>query len=227
MASAASADDRAWYIAQRWQQYEGEGRANLLRIAAIALFYALHLWNYLASQGRLSGWGGLKLAEPELVDRRFHLLATLLALAWAAVAAAVLLCLRNRIFPRWISAASTAVDVVMLTCVLGIANGPRSPLTVGYFLIIVLAALRFSLPVVRLATVLSAIGYVCTLGVAKWPATFGRDASTDLSVSRFEQLAMLAAIGLCGIFAGQVVRQARRVAVEYASRLTDGAGGAP
>ena len=225
MTIAESASDRAWYIAQRWQQYYGEARANLLRIAAIAVFYSLHLWNYLASQGRLPGWSVLKLSEPGLIDRRFHLLATLLALAWAAVAAAVLLSLRSRVFPRWISAATTSVDVLMLTCVLGIANGPRSPLTVGYFLIIVLAALRFSLPLVRLATVASALGYVCVLGVAKWPGSFGRDATVDLSVPRFEQLVMLAAIGLCGVFAGQVVRQARQVAEEYAGRLEVGEGG--
>ena len=225
MNSAESAGDRAWYIAQRWQQYYGEARANLLRITAIAVFYSLHLWNYLASQGRLPGWSALKLSEPGLVDRRFHLLATLLALAWAAVAAVVLLCLRNRIFPRWISAASTGVDVLMLTCVIGIANGPRSPLTVGYFLIIVLAALRFSLPLVRLATALSAAGYICLLGVAKWPASFGRDATVDLSVPRFEQLVMLAAVILCGVFAGQVVRQSRLVAAEYAGLRGAGEGG--
>ncbi|MBL9161177.1 MAG: hypothetical protein JNL18_00385 [Planctomycetaceae bacterium] len=225
MNSAQSAGDRAWYIAQRWQQYHGEARANLLRIAAIAVFYSLHLWNYLASQGRLPAWSVLKLSEPGAIDRRFHLLATLLALAWAAVAAMVLLCLRNRVFPRWMSAATTCVDVVMLTCVLGIANGPRSPLTVGYFLIIVLAALRFSLPVVRLATAASVAGYVCTLGVAKWPERFGREAAVDLSVPRFEQLVMLAAIALCGVFAGQVVRQSRQVAGEYARLRSAEEGG--
>lgn len=224
MTSAPLASDRAWNIAQRWQQYHGEARANLLRIVAIALFYSLHLWNYLASQGRLPFASVLKLSEPGLIDRRFHLLATLLALAWAAVAAAVLLCLRNRVFPRWISAASTGVDVLMLTCVLGIANGPRSPLTVGYLLIILLAALRFSLPLVRFAAVASAAGYLAVLGVAKWPASFGREATVDLSVPRFEQLVMLAAIGLCGVFAGQVVRQSRQVAEEYAARLGGGEG---
>lgn len=225
MATIESADDRAWYIAQRWQQYDGEVRANLLRIAAIGVFYLLHLWNYLGSQGRLPDWGFLQLAKAGVIDRRFHLLATLLALSWAMAAAAVHLCLRNRVFPRWISAASTTFDLVMLTCVLSISSGPRSPLVVGYFLIIVLAALRFSLPLVRLATVGAAVGYVCVLGVAKWPERFGRDATAELSVPRYEQLVMLAAFILCGVFVGQVVRQARSVAEEYAARSRAGGTG--
>jgi hypothetical protein len=222
MATVESADDRAWYIAQRWQQYDGEVRANLLRISAIGVFYLLHLWNYLGSQGRLPNWGFLQLDKVGVIDRRFHLLATLLALSWATAAVAVHLCLRNHVFPRWISAATTAFDLLMLTCVLSISSGPRSPLVVGYFLITVLAALRFSLPLVRLATVGAAVGYVCVLGIAKWPERFGRDANVDLTVPRYEQLAMLAAITLCGVFVGQVVRQARHVAGEYAARSRAG-----
>jgi len=218
MATVESAGDRAWFIAQRWQQFEGEGRANLLRITAIGVFYLLHLWNYLGSQGKLPNWGLLELENAGAVDRRFHLLATLLALSWAMAAAAVHLCLRNRVFPRWISAASTAVDLVMLTSVLCISTGPRSPLVVGYFLIIALSALRFSLPLVRLTTVGAAIGYVCVLGMAKWPERFGRDAALDLRVPRYEQLVTLAAIGLCGVFLGQVIRRARHVAEEFQQR---------
>ncbi len=50
--SQEAATDRPWYITQRWQQYEGEARANLLRIAVIGTFYLIHLWNYFSSQGR-------------------------------------------------------------------------------------------------------------------------------------------------------------------------------
>ena len=55
--------DRQWFIVERWQEYEGEGRANLLRIVAIGSFYTVHLLNYIKvigdnppdSYGRLSG----------------------------------------------------------------------------------------------------------------------------------------------------------------------------
>jgi len=218
MATVESAGDRAWYIAQRWQQYEGEARANLLRIAAIGAFYLLHLWNYFGSQGKLPNWGFLELSKAGAVDRQFHLLATLLALSWALAAAAVHLCLRNQVFPRWISAASTAFDLLMLTSVLCISTGPKSPLVVGYFLIIALAAVRFSLPLVRLATVGAGIGYLCVLGMAKWPERFGRDVALDFRVPRYEQLVTLVALILCGVFVGQVVRCARHIAEEFNER---------
>ena len=54
---------------------------------------------------------------------------------------------------------ATAWDLLMLTMVLLIADGARSPLTVGYFLVIGLAALRFSLPLIRFATVVAISGY--------------------------------------------------------------------
>jgi hypothetical protein len=192
-----------------------------LRVAAIGVFYVLHLWNYLGSQGKLPNWGFLELEKVGVVDRRFHILATLLALAWAMVAAAVHLCLRNQFFPRWISVASTAVDLIMLSLVLGISSGPQSPLVVGYVLIVVLSGLRFSLPLVRFAAVGAAIGYTCVLGVAKWPGRFGRDAALDIRVPRYEQLVMLAAILLCGVFVGQIIRSVRHAAEKFAVRASD------
>jgi hypothetical protein len=33
--------ERRWFIASRWEEYEGEGRANLLRMIGIAAFYWL------------------------------------------------------------------------------------------------------------------------------------------------------------------------------------------
>ncbi|RIK82674.1 MAG: hypothetical protein DCC67_06905 [Planctomycetota bacterium] len=215
IADSPPSADRSWFIVQRWQQYEGEVRANLLRIGAIGVFYLLHLWNFAASQGRLPAWGLLQLSEPGTMDRRFHLLATLLALAWGSGAAAVHLCLRHQVFPRWISAASTLLDLVMLTSVLAIADGPRSPLVAGYFLVIVLAGLRFNLAVVRLAAAGAAIGYVGVLGVAKWPATFGRDPALDLRVSRYEELVILVALALTGVFVGQLVRRTQRLAERF------------
>jgi hypothetical protein len=218
MATATSSDDRAWYIAQRWQEYDGEARANVLRIAAIGLFYLLHCWNYLSSQGKVPNWGMLELSKAGEVERKFHFMVTLLALAWAAAALCVHVCLRNRLFPPWLPLASTAVDLVMLTSVLCISSGPRSPLVAGYFLILALAGLRFNLSLVRWATAGAALGYVCVLGMAKWPGRFGRAADLDVRVPRYHELVVLAAILLCGVFVGQIVRRARHVADEYSER---------
>ena len=211
--------DRSWIITGRWQQYEGELRANLLRIVAIGAFYLIHLWNYLGSRGDLPVPGLLQLNQGGPMDRRFHVLVSLLALAWVAMATSVHLALRNRLFPRWLSTVTTTFDLAFLTGVICIAGGPRSPLVVGYFLVIALAALRFDVRLVRLATIGSALGYVCLLGCARWPATFGRDVKIDIGVPRYHQLVVLVGIVLCGIFTGQVVRRTRRIAEHYAMRV--------
>ena len=221
-ASAVGSSQQSWYIAQRWQAYEAEGRANLLRIAAIGAFYIVHLWSYSSSQGRLPWLGVLQLAEAGEVGKQFHLLVTLLAAAWAMLALGILLALQQRIFPRWLPYFSTGCDVVMLTSMLCISSGARSPLVAGYFLILILAALRLSLPLVRFTTAACAVGYVCVLGCAKWPATFGLDKlgtlADELRVPRYHQVIMLLAIGTAGLMLGQIIRHVRRLAEEYSAR---------
>lgn len=213
-------DDRSWFITQRWQQFEGEARANLLRIIAVATFYLIHLWNYYGGQGKLANVGVLQLGAAGEVDRRFHVMVTLLALAWILLAAAILLCLRSSFFPTWLPMLSTLGDVLFLTSVLGISAGPRSPLVVAYFLVIVLAGLRFDLRLVRLATVASLVGYVCLLGLAKWPERFGLDPTIERMVPRYQELMFVAALGLTGIFLGQIVRRVRKMAEDYVRRAT-------
>jgi len=38
--------ERQWFIIGRWQEYEGEGRANLLRTIALGVFYLVELYSY-------------------------------------------------------------------------------------------------------------------------------------------------------------------------------------
>ena len=210
-----------WYIIHRWQQYEGEARANLLRIIAIGTFYLIHLWSYFSSLGKLPNWGLLQLAESGSIDRRFHVMVTLLAVAWVMMAAAVHLALRGRFFPPWLPMLSTLCDVLFLTSVMTISAGPRSPLVVGYFLIIALSALRFDLLLVQVTSVASVVGYVSLLGYAKWPATFGGDPAIDLTVPRYQQLIVLAALALTGIIVGQVVRRVSHLVATHKSYLVD------
>lgn len=217
MSDVAQSSDHSWYITQRWQQFEGEARANLLRIIAIGTFYLIHLWSYFSSQGKVPNWGLLQLAEEGAVGRQFHVMVTLLAVAWAMLAAAVHLALRARIFPSWISLVSTLCDVLFLTSVLMISAGPQSPMVVGYFLIIALAALRFDLRLIQATTLASVVGYVCVLGYAKWPESFGRDATIDLTVPRYHQLIFIAGLALTGIIVGQVVRAVRNLAEGHKS----------
>ena len=194
----AACENRQWFIVGRWQEYEGESRANLFRIAGIGLFYGVELANY---------WAGD-------VGRPFHQAVTALALAWAFVALGVLICLTQHVFPASLKFLSTAADLVLLTIILMLADGPKSPLVVAYFLLIVLALLRFSLPLVWFSCGGSILCYMFLLGYAKWFA-----AGRDIHVPRYQQEIFVLALALTGIILGQVVRRVRRMALEYAGRV--------
>jgi len=203
--------DRQWFIIGRWQEYEGEGRANVLRIVGIAAFYVVELVNYY----------GLRLGffeMPKVVDQSYHQAVTALAVAWTMVALGVLLCLRQQVFPAVLKFISTGCDVVFLTCILTVSDGPRSPLLVGYFLLIALSAIRFNLPLVRFTTVASMAGYLFLLGYAKWFTT------RDLRVPRYHQIIFLLALACTGIVLGQVIRRVYTLAKEYSARMESSKG---
>lgn len=197
--------DRAWFIVGRWQEYDGEQRANFLRIIGIGAFYLVELINY---HGIHLG----VLQMPAVVDRAFHLAVTFLAVAWLAVALGVFLCLRSHVFPAALKYISTGCDLVLLTSILCVADGPRSPLVVGFFLILVLAALRFDLGLIWFSTVGAAAGYLYVLGYARWFT------ERDIRVPRYHQVIFLLTLALTGVLLGQMIRQVRRMAVEYSRR---------
>jgi hypothetical protein len=208
------AGDRPWFIVGRWLEYEGEGRANLLRIVGIAAFYIVELMNY---YGVNLGFFEM----PRIRDRPFHLAVTALAVAWTMVGLGVQLCLRRQVFPWTLKYISTGCDVVLLTCVLTVADGPRSPLVVVYFLILALATLRFSLGLVRFATAATMAGYLAVLGYAKWFT------ARDIQVPRYHEIMVLLALWLTGITLGQVLRRVRALATDYADRRAAAAGRVP
>jgi hypothetical protein len=204
--------DRSWYIVGRWLEYEGESRANVLRLIAIAAFYVVELINYHGLS-----WGAIEM--PQVVDRKFHMTVTSLAVAWTLVGLIVLYCQSHHFFHTAIKYISTGLDVVFLTFVLVVASGPQSPLLVGYFLLIALSALRFNLPLVWFTTLSSMAGYIVLTGYAKWYATGSR-------VPRYHQLITLLALALLGIIVGQVIRRVRGIAADYAQRAVAAKEGA-
>src|SRR5262249_33556368 len=99
--------DRPWFIVSRWQEDEGEGRANLLRLIGLVAFYAVELVNY---HGLDLGF----IEIPKVVDRPFHLAMTFLTLGWCMLCLGVLCCRVQGIFPRWLKFFSTGADVLLL-----------------------------------------------------------------------------------------------------------------
>jgi hypothetical protein len=201
------ADDRPWYIVGRWQEYQGEERANLLRLAAVAAFYAIELINYYGVD-----LGFIHL--PKVSDAAFHRTVTAIAAAWALLGVGVLLWLRMHLMPEALKYVATGLDAVFLTLLLMVADGPRSPLVVGFFLIPAMATLRFRLRLVWFATIAAMLGYIWLLGWAVWI-----ESARNVRVPRYHELIFLTALALSGIIQGQVIRRVKAMAAEYARRL--------
>src|SRR5207247_1444443 len=135
-------------------------------------------------------------------------------------------CGRHRIFPHWLKFLSPGCDLLLVTTVLTLAEGPRSPLVVAYFLVIVLAALRFSLRLIWFSTAGAVAGYLFLLGFARWGSIPGW-VTADRTVPRYAQVIFLLALVLTGVVLGQVIRRVRRLADDYARRVEETRGGQP
>jgi hypothetical protein len=195
--TAVDASDRRWFIQRRWQEFEGEGRTNLLRVLAVAGYYMVHLATYVG------------VAERSAADQAYHRHATLLAAGWVFVSLAVLVALRRHYLPAAMKYVTTGLDLLLLTALAWLGSGPQSPLVTGYFVIVASAALRFSLPLVWSSTLGAMACYLALVGKhdAMW---FDAQHATPV----VQQLSMLLSLGLTGIVLGQVLRRVRSMVLE-------------
>ncbi|MGE0792038.1 MAG: hypothetical protein AB7S26_40565 [Sandaracinaceae bacterium] len=203
--SDSFASPAPWHVTERLASLAGESTANGLRVWGIAVFYLIHVLNY-----RGLSLGSIELPRVEGIDESFHAMATALATAWLMLAAAVLLAIKNRVFPPVLKFVSTGADLVLLTSVLSLADGPRSPVLLVYFLVIALAGTRLSRRLVLFATGGSVLGYLFLLGQARLyrPA---------LEVPPHWAITTVAALVLCGVVVTQILVRARRAADAYSA----------
>lgn len=199
--------DRSWFIVRRWQEYAGEGRANLLRVLALLMLYSVQ-WYQFATVDVGSE-----------ASRVFHRQVTLIVVAWLFVCLAVLLCLQRKIFPPVVKYLSTATDVTLLTLLAHFAGGPGSPIVQAYYLIIALAALRFSVGLVWFSALACMSGYGILTGLRD-EVWFDANHATPV----IQQLVTLVSLALAGIIAGQVVRRVQGLAMEFAERAQRAGG---
>lgn len=193
----------SWHITTRVEELAGEHRANALRVAGLVVFYSIEVLNF-----RGLSLGGLEIPRVEGVDETFHAMATALAVAWMALAAGVMISLRNRFFPPALKYVSTGLDAMLITAVLTLADGPRSPVLLLYFLVIPLAALRLSRRLVVLATAATLVGYATLLGDVVWRRP-------DLAVPTHWAITTFASLFLAGVVCYQWVVMARRAAQRF------------
>jgi hypothetical protein len=189
------AADPAWSAAQRLEGLAGEVRVNLIRLAAIVAFYGHHLVNVFVIGDDPSLKGG------------YHVVVTSLVLAWALTVLIVHYCLMRRWIPAGLKYVVTAWDILLITTLLMVGGDGRSMLAVLYFLVIVAAPLRLSLPLVWTATLGAMAGYAFFLGYVRWRL----EVPIEQRTPRPQQVVFLLALGAAGLLAGQFVRQCRRL----------------
>ncbi len=189
------AADPAWNAAQRLEGLAGEVRVNLIRLVALVAFYGHHLVNVFVVRDNPSLQGA------------YHTVVTSLVLAWALAVLVIHYCLMRRWLPSVLKYVVTAWDILLITTLLMVSSDGRSMLAVLYFLVIVAAPLRLSLPLVWMATLGAMAGYAFFLGYVRWQLQM----PPEQRLSRPQQIVFLLALGAAGLLAGQFVRQCRRL----------------
>jgi hypothetical protein len=189
-----------WLIRSRIESLAGEARVNLVRLAAVFAFYLRHLI-------------ALSTSEASREAGRYHTGATVIAAAWFAVVVAIHVCLSRRYLPAWLKFAACAFDLAMITALGMLRQDPRSPIILLFFPVIISAAVRLSLPLVYFTTVGAILGYLAVLANYAW-RVIGYDryySDASVRIPRGDEALFVLALLVTGVFAGQIVRQARRL----------------
>lgn len=189
-------DDRSWDDARRLESWAGELRLNLIRLVSIAGFYGYHLLD------------SYVLRDDPTLRGQYHTLVSVVTFAWAVGALTLQLYLLNRWVPAALQYVATAWDLVMITALLIIGRDPGSLLAVLYVLVVAAAALRLSLPLIYAATFGAMGGFMLFHGYIR----FWLERPIDQRLPQSQQVIFVLALGVTGLLAGQVVRQARRLA---------------
>jgi hypothetical protein len=181
-----------WEDARRVEAWAGEIRVNLFRCLAVVAFYGHHLLRMYVYH------------TPSGPSPEYHRIVNGLVFAWVATILALHRALEERQVPAWLKYLVLLADTLLVTLLLMVSGGPRSPLCVLYFLIVAASALRLSLRFVWSATIGCLLGYLLVVGhtIRTQP---------ELRISHRDQVIYMLALGGVGVLAGQSVRQARRL----------------
>lgn len=203
-----------WADARRLEAWAGEVRVNMLRAAALIVFYGHHLLDVYV-------YGRDRSAEAAV----YHAEVTAIVLAWTGAIVVLHLCLARRWVPPGLKYAATFWDITMNSALLiASPDGPRSPLLYLYFVVLASVPLRLSLTLAYVAT----FGIMAAATLVMGHYVFyriGRDAyyasDSPYRIARSSQIIFLLSVGAIGLFAGQSVRQARRLVHGYPVRVQE------
>jgi hypothetical protein len=206
------------------EAWAGEIRVNLLRLVGLLIYYAHHLLRYYVLKD-----------DPGLTPE-YHQAVTALVVAWGGMVGLIHILCRSQlsgpdwtsslgtlavasgsgiVFKPWMKYAITVMDLLFIyTLVLLHPEGPRGPMVLLLFLVIASAPLRLSLRLVYVATLGAMLTYVLVVGTLYIRLGSERyyAAENVKRVPRPTQAVMLLTLGGAGLFAGQMVRQSKRLA---------------
>lgn len=191
-----------WEDASRAEAWAGELRVNLVRMIALVIFYARHLIEYWIG-GPSSPYRGI-----------YHARVTWVVIAWAVMAIIMHLRLSRRHYHDWTKYVAVGWDCAMVVALCAIAGGPKTSLVLLLFPVVASAALRLSLKLVYFATACGMAAYLVLLGMYVW-YVIGRQkyyATPELRIPRRDEAIVLLTLLVTGLFAGQTVRQMKRLA---------------
>ncbi|OGS11449.1 MAG: hypothetical protein A2234_04280 [Elusimicrobia bacterium RIFOXYA2_FULL_58_8] len=180
------------------EEKSGEQKVNIIRLAAIAVFFADELLNYHV----------LHAVEPGIHARTLWTLVaweTFALMAWHQVN------LRGA-YARWMKYVSTGVDVLFLTFIIIALEANSGPLISLYYLLIAHSALRYSRRAILAVTGLSAAGYA-----AVWWSSFGNPRIP--SVSTYAAGIHIIAMLVMGVIVSYVVKKMRGLVLKFADSL--------
>lgn len=183
-----------------WESWAGEVRVNLIRILAIAIFYAHHLV-------RVYLWKDVPLEHSSEIR-----IATLV-ISYGLVVAALYFVLRLEWLHPSVKYLVTFWDTLMIGILIAMMGGPRSVFPMLLVLPIAASVLRLSLPLVYFSTIAAAITYLMNLAYYAWFVIGGEKyyGDTTARIPRSEQIVVLLVLVTAGLLAGQAVRQIRRI----------------
>ena len=180
------------------EEKAGEQKVNIIRLAAIAVFFLDELLNYY--------WLGA-------VEHRIHLSTRWTLVVWElfAFAAWYRVNLRGN-YARWMKYASTGVDVLFLTFIVIALEGNSGPLISLFYLLIAESALRYSRGAIFAVTGLSAAGYATV-----WLYSFGNPRIP--SVSTYAAGIHILAMIVMGVIVAYIVKKMRDLVFKFADNL--------
>ncbi|MFH1549022.1 MAG: adenylate/guanylate cyclase domain-containing protein [Planctomycetota bacterium] len=180
------------------EEKAGEQKVNILRLAALAIFFADELFNYYVLG---------------VVEARLHFRGVWLIAGWGLFAAAAWYWINRRgSYARWMKYVSSGTDALLLTWVIIALEGNSGPLLSLYYILIVNSALRYSRSAILAAAGFCAAGYG-----AVWYSSFGNPNIPPVSL--YVAILHLISMIVAGVFVGYVVKKMRGLVQEFADNL--------